>query len=715
MKRYSLLLLSLFFLLSLKSVGQNESTIIPLTNSGFENWSSGNGYSVTVLFFPLAVYDSYTYPTGWNYPTYPVDETISYSGMNVNVNTDLPLLKVSNETSGVPEGSHAVKLQSFMLSDIISSTVYGLASSSLDESLTTTVFPTVLSTGVIDIDQLLPLMDDLTSNLDNLPQLVSVFSGVDLNNLIAGGISLNGEIMGRMTGYYKYTSAVGGDNGGILLLGSKYNSATHRRELVGVGYTTAMTDVSNYTPFEINYSPLSEIDDTYTYVQADSLVIMLLSSANTSPQQGSALYLDNLQLWTGFPPVVVPDTCSAVFNLTVNSVDTSHANLSWTYEGTPDRFESEYGIQGFVLGQGTPVTPVGNSLSLSDLVPDTYYDVYVRSVCGDDVWGEWSMVTFHTDTMPVVIILPTFGDTSATVCGSFNWYGEELTTSGDYPHLFENGNAAGGDSTVTLHLTINQPTEGDTIATACGSFNWYGEELTISGDYPHLFENGNANGCDSTVILHLTINQGTYNSIDTTVCDSYEWHDSTYTESGTYVFEYTNETDCPSADTLHLTVITINTYIGETDGVMSVVEQENATYQWINCETNEWIVGETLPVCLGDGEGYYACIITIGECTDTTECWYLWIDGISENSSTNITLYPNPTTGIITVNMTPETLSLNPEIYVLDMHGRWVETIKTFHKTSIQVDLSPYANGIYLLKVTDGTGRVLAVQKVVKE
>ena len=137
--------------------------------------------------------------------------------------------------------------------------------------------------------------------------------------------------------------------------------------------------------------------------------------------------------------------------------------------------------------------------------------------------------------------------------------------------------------------------------------------------------------------------------------------------------------------------------------------------QWINCETNEWIVGETLPVCLGDGEGYYACIITIGECTDTTECWYLWIDGISENSSTNITLYPNPTTGIITVNMTPETLSLNPEIYVLDMHGRWVETIKTFHKTSIQVDLSPYANGIYLLKVTDGTGRVLAVQKVVKE
>ena len=380
MKKITILFLSLFILLSMKSVGQNQSTLIPLTNGGFENWSTGSGYSVSIL----TLYSSYPYPTGWNYPTYPVNESISLGITSVNVNTNLPLLKVANETSGVPEGSHAVKLQSFKLSDIISSTAYSLASSSLDESLTTTVFPTVLSTGVIDIDQLLPLMGDLTSNLDNLPQLVSVFAGVDLNNLINGGISLNGEIIGRMTGYYKYSSAVGGDNGGVLMLGSKYNPATHRRELVGVGYTTALTDVSSYTPFEINYSPLSEIDDTYSYVQADSLIVMLLSSANTDAQQGSALYLDNLQLWTGFPPTVVAD--------------------------------------------------------------------------------------------------PTFGDTTATACGNFNWFGEVLTASGDYTHLFENGNANGGDSTVTLHLTINQPTEGEVTVAACGSYSWFGEDFTTSGD-----------------------------------------------------------------------------------------------------------------------------------------------------------------------------------------------------------------------------------------
>ena len=246
MKRFIFLLIPLFFLLSVKTIGQNP---IPLTNSGFESWSTGNGYSVSVLFFSLPVYDSYTYPTGWNYPTYPVDETVSYSGMNVNVNTDIPLLKVFDETSGVPEGSHAIRMQSFMLSDIINPNVYNLAQSSLDSTLTASVFPTVLSTGVIDIDQLLPLMEDFTGNLDSLPQLMSVFSDVDLNALIDGGIPLNGENLGRMTGSYKYASAVGGDNGGILMLGSKYNPATQRREVVGGGYTIELTDVSSYTPF----------------------------------------------------------------------------------------------------------------------------------------------------------------------------------------------------------------------------------------------------------------------------------------------------------------------------------------------------------------------------------------------------------------------------------------------------------------------------------
>ena len=398
MKHISALLLAFCMFLSLNTTAQTQDSTIALPNPSFEQWSTGSGYSVTVLFFPLSVYSSYPYPTGWDYPTYPVNETITYSGMNVNVNTNLPLLKVSNVTSGVPDGSHALKLQSFMLSDIISSTVYSLASSSLDPMLTSTVFPTVLSTGVVDIDMFLPMMYDITSNLASLPQLMSAFNGVDVNTIINGGIAMDSVVPGRLTGYYKYSSATVGDNGGILLLGTKYNPATHIREVVGGGYTVALTDTSEYTPFEIFYTPLSEIYPSTPYIEADSLIILLFSSANISPQQGSALYLDNLQLWA--QGMVVPgDTCSAVFNLHLIDVDTMHATIGWGFEGEPDHFEAEYGVQGFTQGSGTTVGATESFLHLSDLLPDTYYDIYVRCVCDTNLFGEWAMVTFHTDTL----------------------------------------------------------------------------------------------------------------------------------------------------------------------------------------------------------------------------------------------------------------------------------------------------------------------------
>lgn len=401
MKHFTYLLLSLCILFSLNSTAQTQDSTIAIPNGSFENWSTGSGYSVTVVFVPLSVYSSFPYPTGWDYPTYPVNENISYMNMNVNVNTNLPLLKASNDASGVVDGSYALKIQSFKLSDIISSLVYSLAESSLDPTLTATVFPTALSTGVVDIDEFLPLLFDITGNMDSLPQLMSIVSDLDLNTIITGGVPLNGAIPDRLTGYYKYTSAIGGDNGGILILGSKYNTTTHKREVVGGGYNISLTDTSSYTPFEVPYTPLSEIYPTSPYVEADSIVIILFSSANENPQQGSALYLDHLQLLaqSGETP---EDTCSAVFNLTVQGVDTTHATLNWTYEGAPDHFEVEYGVQGFTLGNGTPVNVNSNSLTLSDLIPDTYYDVYVRCVCSSTLWGEWALTTFHTDTLPVI-------------------------------------------------------------------------------------------------------------------------------------------------------------------------------------------------------------------------------------------------------------------------------------------------------------------------
>ncbi|MBO7586282.1 MAG: C10 family peptidase, partial [Bacteroidales bacterium] len=144
----------------------------------------------------------------------------------------------------------------------------------------------------------------------------------------------------------------------------------------------------------------------------------------------------------------------------------------------------------------------------------------------------------------------TTGDTTAIVCGSFNWYGTTYTQSGDYTHTLTN--AAGCDSIVTLHLTVNYTTYGNITAVACDSYDWYGTTYTQSGDYTHTLTN--ANGCDSIVTLHLTVNHTTYGNITVVACDSYDWYGTTYMQSGDYTHTLTNAEGCDSVVTLHLTV-----------------------------------------------------------------------------------------------------------------------------------------------------------------
>lgn len=103
-------------------------------------------------------------------------------------------------------------------------------------------------------------------------------------------------------------------------------------------------------------------------------------------------------------------------------------------------------------------------------------------------------------------------DTTAVVCGSFDWYGTTYTTSGTASRTFTT--AGGCDSTITLHLTVNHPSSGDTTAAACGSFTWFGNTYTASGDFTHVVSS--TSGCDSTITLHLTIHPAAGNVTVTT-------------------------------------------------------------------------------------------------------------------------------------------------------------------------------------------------------
>ncbi|MBQ6071389.1 MAG: leucine-rich repeat protein, partial [Bacteroidales bacterium] len=137
-----------------------------------------------------------------------------------------------------------------------------------------------------------------------------------------------------------------------------------------------------------------------------------------------------------------------------------------------------------------------------------------------------------------------------TACESYTWRDSVYTQSGDYTQTFVNAN--GCDSVVTLHLTVNYGTHDVETETACESFTWHGETYTQSGTYTHAYTNND--GCASVDTLKLTVNYGTHNVVTETACENFTWHGHTYTSSGTYTHAYTNTNGCASVDTLKLTV-----------------------------------------------------------------------------------------------------------------------------------------------------------------
>ena len=107
-------------------------------------------------------------------------------------------------------------------------------------------------------------------------------------------------------------------------------------------------------------------------------------------------------------------------------------------------------------------------------------------------------------------------------------------------------------SPVIVDVTIISPAISNSNVTECITYSWNGQTYTSTGIYN--FTTTNANGCDSTATLNLTINPSTSSTSNVTECDTYDWNGQTYTSSGVYTFATTNSNGCDSTATLNLTI-----------------------------------------------------------------------------------------------------------------------------------------------------------------
>jgi hypothetical protein len=233
----------------------------------------------------------------------------------------------------------------------------------------------------------------------------------------------------------------------------------------------------------------------------------------------------------------------------------------------------------------------------------------------------------------------------------YTWNGTTYTTSG--AHTWTGQNSVGCDSTATLNLTINTPVSSTDTQVACNSFTWIdGNTYTSSVDtVVYTYVGGAANNCDSLVTLDLTINS--VSDVTTTV---------------------------------------------DATGVTLTANNTNATYQWIDCDSNNVLISnETNQSYTATENGNYAVQLTENGCVDTTECVAITSVGLLENDfGTGLVVYPNPTDGKLSIDLGSDYPMIHTTL--TDITGKVVQS-NTFEGGQL-LDLTLEApSGVYLLNI----------------
>lgn len=221
--------------------------------------------------------------------------------------------------------------------------------------------------------------------------------------------------------------------------------------------------------------------------------------------------------------------------------------------------------------------------------------------------------------------------------------------------------------------------------------------------------------CNLEMSQTITINVGqpSTGSISPTACNSYVSPSGNYiwTTSATYMDTIQNASGCDSVITVNLTINTIDLTVDNTLAPTLSANQAGATYQWLDCDNGNAVIPlETAQTFTATTNGNYAVEVTFNGCVDTSACENITGVGLNELINNVISIYPNPTNGVVNIKLSDNTTVANYSITTIE--GKVVEIGKT-STNSISIDLSKEVNGIYFIKID--TENSSTVYKLIKQ
>ena len=434
-----------------------------------------------------------------------------------------------------------------------------------------------------------------------------------------------------------------------------------------------------------------------------------------------------------------------------------------TFSGVPNNVEtvvpcgasSEYNIRPWWNGMANVKETCRYSI-IQDTICDGEIYVYganTASVSG--TYHDTIHIDPYVDSMITVqlVVNPSYDYTLIEqICNGqvYASNGFNENTSGEYVQHLQS--IQGCDSIVRLNLTVNQVFDTTIVANICqgDSYAQYGFNTSMAGTYSQNLSS--VAGCDSVVHLQLAIDPTYSEHLSATITNiqSYQFVDSTLTQSGVYQKLLHTHAGCDSLLTLTLTVIpSVDTLIIH-DTVLypdtiivvdtllvhdtSIVHDTTIVVDTMIVYIDTLVVHDTIYVTdtivpcpvyrtyihasIGMGETYsdygfnvstagvyYDTLQTTDGC-DSIVCLFLTqsvgIEGVE--ASQIFSIYPNPTSSSITISVSEGTLSM--PINIIDNSGKVImkKIVSTDKET---IDVSTLPAGVYYVRIGETTDKLI--------
>jgi hypothetical protein len=329
-------------------------------------------------------------------------------------------------------------------------------------------------------------------------------------------------------------------------------------------------------------------------------------------------------------------------------------------------------------------------ISPSDLYTWTETGVYMDTIL--NVVGCDSVITFDLTIYNTsgTLLIETACDGFPAPSGDEMW-----TESGLYmdtiPNIF------GCDSIITVNLTVNyshvvfdEATVCDSLISPSGAHIW-----TESGTYNDTLTN--IVGCDSVVIINLTIIYSTTSTMAVAACKTYTSPSgNVWTSGSTYLDTLSNHIGCDSIITINLTIYNIDVIVTQEANEL-IANNPIEFFKWLDCDSDyAEIPGENEQLFIATENGNYAVEITQDGCIDTSACYTVTNIGIeTETFENGIELFPNPNKGDFIVQLVNQR---SGSISVRDLAGRLVAFQKFSDAALIPLTIE-YNAGCYFVEI----------------